>query len=153
MSRGPRNIHFCFLLFTYCYYHQASFKTRHTYCSFIYTIYYLFVDVLFSYKYYFIPIFPWFNSSKLNSCLLVTKILRVIFDVYCLPPCFQLVPLDYRLVPIYDMLITCKSAILKLNSNRNGGKKETSGEAIESMAEWNNKIRSCRMTKGSTYRT
>ena len=74
-------------------------------------------------------------------------------DMYCLPPCFQLVPLDHRLVPIYDMLITCKSAILKLNSNRNGGKKETSGEAIESMAEWNNKIRSCRMTKGSTYRT
>ena len=33
-------------------------KTGRTICSFIYTIYYLFVGVLFSYKCYFIPTFP-----------------------------------------------------------------------------------------------
>ena len=45
LSGGPCNIHFCFFpsyfncsfILPVCYYRQASFKTRHTYCSIIYT--------------------------------------------------------------------------------------------------------------------
>jgi hypothetical protein len=91
MSGGPCNIHFCIFFCAYCSFSFLIFITarrpsnsRHSSYKFWHSRYYLSVGVLFSYKCYFIPIFLWFNSLKLDLCLSVTKKCRVMVDMYCL---------------------------------------------------------------------